>query len=235
MSDWGKIAFYYDYEVEGRYGDVERMRGVVSKSYKYPGVYGMLLHAYNAMQFFFHNCDKGDFDGRQWQNPYSGWNELNTAFDVYFDYGAIDCGGNDLKYAFDSTEEKDMRSGLFDCEGMYGWLYISYTGTLEDGYTLKYGYEYGQDDEYGIGDFRRALKLYEKDRKLNLGKKDKEEMEEMISFFEVNAQVMTRKEFSDFEINCVNWVKEVKEHPELDMMEFAATIADVKNGTTSDI
>ena len=82
MSDWGKIAFYYDYEVDGRYGDVERMRGVVSKSYKYPGVYGMLLHAYNAMQFFLHNCDKGDFDGRQWQNPYSGWNELNTAFDV---------------------------------------------------------------------------------------------------------------------------------------------------------
>ena len=30
--------------------------------------------------------------------------------------------------------------------------------------------------------------------------------------------VMTREEFSDFEINCVNWVKEVKEHPELDLM-----------------
>ena len=56
------------------------------------------------------------------------------------------------------------------------------------------------------------MKLYEKDRKLDLSEKDKEEMEEMISFFEVNAQVMTRKEFSDFEINCVNWVKEVKEH-----------------------
>ena len=51
----------------------------------------------------------------------------------------------------------------------------------------------------------------------------------------VDASANTRKEFSDFEINCVNWVKEVKEHPELDMMEFAATIADVKNGTTSDI
>lgn len=117
-----------------------------------------------------------------------------------------------MKYAFNCTEDKDMRKGLFDCEGMYGWLYISYTGTLKEGYTLKYGYEYGQDDDYGIGDFRRALKLYEKDRKLDLSEKDMEEIEEMVLFFEENAQIMTKEEFSDFEINSVNWVKGVKEY-----------------------
>ena len=34
MSEWGRVAFYYDYEVTDRHGEPKRYRGLVSKAYK---------------------------------------------------------------------------------------------------------------------------------------------------------------------------------------------------------
>ena len=52
MSEWGLVAFYYDYERLDRRGNPERIRGLVSKAYKYPGFMGMVLHAYNGLDYF---------------------------------------------------------------------------------------------------------------------------------------------------------------------------------------
>ena len=213
MSDWGKLAFYYDYEKEHRFKETPRVRGLISKTYKYPGVLGMILHAYYGIRYFL-ECDEDkrcDFDVRNPEDDYSDWAELNTAFDVYFDYGAVANGGNSVKDVIkeNKTEDEEIKKCLFNCEGMYGWLYISYTGNLKAGNTLKYAYEYGYEDDFVIGDLRRAWDIELKHIKESLDDEMKAKIEEAISFFEKNAVLMTEEEFRKLESDGVEWLKKV--------------------------
>ena len=216
MGDWGKLAFYYDYEKEHRFKETPRVRGLISKTYQYPRVIGMILHAYYGIRYFFERDEdkRCDFDACNLEDDYSAWAELNTAFDVFFDYGAVANGGNSVKGVIkaNKTADEDMQDYLFNCEGTYGWLYISYTGNLKEGNTLKYAYEYGYgyEDDVELGDLRRALEIELKHTQEPLGDEMKVKIEEAISFFEENAVLMTEEEFRKLESDGVEWLKEVR-------------------------
>lgn len=70
MSDWGRVVFYYDYELyDERKKENERARGLVSRAYLYPGVDQMILHAYNGISYFLSHKNIAShhimhFDGR---------------------------------------------------------------------------------------------------------------------------------------------------------------------------
>lgn len=98
------------------------------------------------------------------------------------------------------------------CEGMYGWLYMRYTGNPEDGYSLKYGYEYGYvNEEWDIVDFGKALDIY-KD-KHGLSPEDlypKEMLDEAINFFEENGVLMSKEEFYETGKLGIDWVLDMR-------------------------
>ena len=233
MSDWGLVSFYYDYEHENRRKEKKNVRGLISKAYKYPDVEGMILHAYNGIRYFWERRDDeyvdfgfdpfglDQFSGRL---ELSDWAELNTAFDVFFEYGHISHGFDGVKYVIDNfdnltdpDEDNEYLSGgklgndLFNCEGTYGWLFISYTGNSRDGYKLKYSYNYDEQP----GDFRSAIKKraeyvtkYGSDK--DWEEKVLKEFEEVFEFFDENATVVkSKKAFWGFEKKGVEFIREM--------------------------
>ncbi len=156
MSDWGKVLFYYDYERENKYAPnaLERVKGVVSKSYKYPGTDGMILHALYGLNYFFKHYDKWYCD---FNLGHSGWEEMNIAFDVLFDFYDIARGVDSVEQIMNNIKEiNDIENYLVNCEGLYGWIFISYTGNLKDGHKLKYGY-FSPGKERVIKSLKNAL------------------------------------------------------------------------------
>jgi hypothetical protein len=211
MSDWGLVAFYYDYEREGRRKETEHVEGFISKAYKYPGVTGMILHAYNGVRFFMRDCmDKHYHIGGEYDYEYPN---LNTAFDVFFDHKVVDTGYDNVLAAAekDLSDDDKLLHMLFNCEGMYGWIYVKFTGNLEESYHLKYGYYYGTDDEYKVISFRDAIRidLMAKDKDYEPGDENNlpDWLEETIKYFEENAELMDEEEFRDMEKPATEWVK----------------------------
>lgn len=92
MSDWGLTAFYYDYEVPHRREYKCKVRGLVSRAYKYPGVPAMIMHAYSGVKYLldrYKNEYGSDFDLVRNYGRLSDWDALNMSFDVFFDHEAI--------------------------------------------------------------------------------------------------------------------------------------------------
>ena len=200
MSDWGLVAFYYDYEHEV-HGETEHIRGLVSKAYKNTGVDGMILHAFNGVRYYLDHKDSKYCDftlhlGRL----VSDWHELNTAFDVFFDLKMPESGAYMVRYtaehfreyADDPNRENLIVRNLFSCEGTLGYIFISYTGDPVNGYYLKYAYEYGSEDN--LLDFRTALETghWGRDWKEKL----QPYMDDIIAYFEEHASIAKREEFS---------------------------------------
>ena len=219
MSDWGRLVFYYDYEVYNQSTKQnERVRGLVSKAYKYPGVDQIILHAFNGIRYFMGRKDIGSlhgmlFDGKQFDDNHSGMTELNQAFDTFFDYGDILLGYSSVAQVINDTSLQDKAEigyHLYACEGMYGWLYMCFTGNTVDGYSLKYGYEYGYvQEEWDIVDIEKALDIYKYKHKLS--KLDLQEMlDTVIEFFKENAVLMSKDEFCKTETLGIDWVLDMR-------------------------
>lgn len=228
MSDWGRVALFYDYEKNTRYDGMRNVRGLISKAYKYPGVVGMILHAYYGIQYFLERFDNSrfHFDGEDWADEMGLYAELNTAFDVYFDFGKIDHGYDSVKRVLekrisdaltetnkgentDETDDEEVESLLFNCEGMYGWLYFKFTGSIETGYALKYGYYYGSREyEYEVADLKRAIEIETKYNPEFAKTLEDETIQEAIAFIEENAELMSEEEFWNIEELGAAWVKE---------------------------
>lgn len=126
MSEWGQVIFYYDYEAKE---SKERVRGLVSRCYKYPGIIGLLQHGMCGYQYFMEHLEDGYLDRE----------ELNTAFDVNFEKRSIQVGIDRVAPVLEKEVEATKKE-LFNCEGTDGYLYITYTGNSRDGYKSKYGY-----------------------------------------------------------------------------------------------
>ncbi len=221
MSDWGRVAFYYDYVAHNkRKKENERVRGLISKAYKYPGVDQMILHAYNGIRYFMDHKDiesyRGmHFDGKQFDDDHSGMAELNQAFDTFFECGHISLGYSDVEQVIDASsmvDKKEMAYQLYQCEGMYGWLYIRFTGNHEDGFSLKYGYEYGYvNNEWDIVDVEKALAIYKDKHKLS--SEDilpQALLDEAVQFFKENAVLMSKDEFYEMESLGIDWVCDMR-------------------------
>lgn len=216
MSEWGRVALYYDYVKEDKWMGEKRVRGLVSKAYKYPDVLGMILHAYyGTMHFLAKKDDEYDsLDGENCVSDISGWAELNTAFDVFWDYQVI-CNGSDSVRGIlsegDQVAPKDWNNYLFNCEGSDGWLFIKYTGNPQDGYSLKYGYFYGYGDldRAEVGDLRRAMEICCKHRKQSVEERFGPDFDEVLTFFDENASLMDEEEFWGIEDLGIAWIKEM--------------------------
>ncbi len=163
MSDWGRIAFYYDYEIEDRHGTMTNIKGLITKAYKYPEITGMVLHAYNGVRYFLNHYEKDynyTLDLSSSILDLTDWGILNTSFDVFFDLEQIHPGYCSIKNLISNekmiSEAKDkgkLGNYLFNCEGTFGWLYVTFTGNPKDGYELKYGYDLHEE----LLDIRGAL------------------------------------------------------------------------------
>ncbi|SCY25911.1 hypothetical protein SAMN02910292_01232 [Lachnospiraceae bacterium XBB2008] len=192
MSDWGLVSFRYDCEqIIKHVGKKRRVKGLISKAYDYPGMEGILLHAYNGVKYFleaknyktlFFGLSKRDLEG-------SNWAEFDTAFDVFWDSGVIKPGYDNVKHVmnrwdqlggYDSDEK--LQYDLFSCEGMYGFLHISYTSNLDGEEELKYGYLY----EDKVLDIKGALDEYARIRDISEDLPDY--LKEIITFFDDNAK-----------------------------------------------
>ena len=100
MSDWGLVAFQYDCEQIVKFvGEKRRVKGLISKAYVYPGVEGILLHAYNGVTYFLDNYKyKSTFFGLSKNDlDVSYWAEFNAAFDVFWDYRRVIPGWDKVK------------------------------------------------------------------------------------------------------------------------------------------
>ena len=195
MSDWGLVAFCYDYERVGRSGKSERVKGLVSKAYQYPGLEEMLLHAYNGLSYFQKRYDNKwiNFGLDSYDATLGSWGELNAAFDVFFDLEAIRVGYDNVSQALakQETDVDKIENTLFNCDGSDGWLFINYSGNTNDGYQLKYGYYRNE-----LRDIRGTIDDYykgsEKDSEEN---KERIEMDnEIASFFEEHATLFGSEE-----------------------------------------
>ena len=223
MSDWGLISLYYDYEHEDKIPgtkDVQvlNIQGLVSKAYSYPGIDGMIYHAYNGVKYFWDRINAKscwDFslskhinDKRNGVILPGAWYELNTAFDVYFDYAYIDPGVDSVSYVLDNwdthpeyhSSDKNLKNHLFNCEGTYGWFFIKCTGNQRDGYKLRYAYNYDCRPD----SVRNIVEVYNKRLEKDGIKPEDEDtydsLKEAIEFFEENAFLITStNEFWDFE------------------------------------
>ena len=110
---WGQLSFYYDYErSEKRPFKPERMRGLVLKSYKFTGVNGIILHAYNGVKYFMGRFDNKnayfspvDRNGNIDVSDRTIWARLSAAFDVFFDLEEIEFGYDDGKGVLSHIEE----------------------------------------------------------------------------------------------------------------------------------
>ena len=233
MSDWGLTAFYYDYEIPHRRDGMRRIKGLVSRAYKYPGVPGMIMHAYNGVRYLWerYRDEDYDFDLVREHGRLSDWDALNMSFDVLFDYNTIlpglDTIGATLRKfdprfkTDDSDDEEGGLSGtkdgqtddyiahsLFSCEGMYGWIYSTFTGNPDEGYKLRYGYNYGfVNEDWESVDMRRALEIF--GEKHGEHREIPEPLEEAMKFFDDNAVLIPTEEFWKTMKSGVEVVKEL--------------------------
>jgi len=216
MSDWGLVSFYYDYDKKGYWGDVHH-NGLVSKAYKYPGVLGMILHAYYGVKYFMDMQENEGLklDGSLALSDMSDHSELNAAFDVFFMSEFIMPGFDCVKYALTelekSVDDKKLDDALFNCEGMYGWIYIDYTGDIESGYKMKYGYYYGACGGYAVGDLDRALDILVNVEKRMTMDEITDDVKEAVEFFKENAVLMTKDEFRAYEDRGREYIRKVME------------------------
>lgn len=214
MSEWGRVALYYDYEVETfRSGETKRVRGLVSRAYKYPGVKGMILHAFYGIGYFMALKDNeySDLGGENWVSEISEFAELNTAFDVLWDYSSVCPGIDDVRGELEKAEidEERLENNLFNCEGSDGWLFMKYTGNPEDGYSLKYGYFYGWGslDPAEVGSMNRAMEISCIHHKTTLEEEFGSNFDEIVEFFDTKATLMDEDEFWDVENLGAAWVR----------------------------
>lgn len=168
MSEWGKVIFYYDYERAGYRGYTENIKGLISKAYPWPGVLGLVLHAYYGTRYFLERCDKESVNFNQSFSRHCADDRaaLNEAFDVFFDQGMIKAGLDAVmmtmeEWDFSQTEgydgerEDENYFNLFGGDESYGVIYIRYTGNIKDGYSLKYRYMLDGED---VDDLTEAIK-----------------------------------------------------------------------------
>lgn len=220
MSEWGRVALYYDYEIENIRGKRQRIRGLISKAYKYPGVEGMILHAYYGIGYFLALKDKeyNRLGGENWESRISGLAELNTAFDVLWDYGTVCPGIDDVRDELEKAEidEDRLENNLFNCEGSDGWLFMKYTGNPEDGYSLKYGYFYGwgSSDSVEVGNIKRAMEITCIHHETTLEEEFGPNFDEIVEFFDKEATLMDEDEFWGVEDLGVEWLKEMRANEE---------------------
>ena len=155
MSEWGRVIFYYDYELTDTSSvSAKNVRGLVSKAYKNIGVEGIITHAYSGIRYFLKRFNHKYSDYHMSLDNIhrlSDWEALNTVFDVFFEEEYVHLGVNDVRNVLDrwqdyKPESEQLKDELFNCEGTFGWLYMSFTGNARDGYVLKYGYEYQGDN-----------------------------------------------------------------------------------------
>ncbi len=237
MSEWGRVAFYYDFEQDDEYEGRIRVRGLISKAYKYPGTINMILHTVYGSAFLYRHIGwrHPDFRGENWENRLSGWRALNTAFDVLFKYGEIDTGISSVEDVItgDDMSDEEMAYKIFSCEGTDGFINIMLTGNPEDGYEIKYGYEYYRGDELNskklvIKDFRQALSLDRDAPYYMENPKVKKEVESAISDIEEVGELMTEEEYRSFEGLGIAWIHEVREARRLELERIAFEEAEEK-------
>ncbi len=228
MSDWGIVAFYYDYERIDNRGNSEPVKGVISKAYKNPGIVGMALHAINGLEYFKARCDDDWFDFGYTLNPpiVYDWPELNAAFDVFFDHKCVKLGRDNVSRIADYAKEHEgeylsggqIRHELFDCEGTWGWFYIRYTGNAKEGYKTEYVYCFPEEPT----DLKSAAdKYYSKKRESSRSREEFEEnykgemdlVYEVADYFKENATLLPS--MTDFERSCESLIrKRIKEYGE---------------------
>lgn len=237
MSEWGLVAFHYDYERLDRRGNPEQIKGFISKAYKYPGIIRMALHAKNGLEYFKERCDNGHFDfGLSLSpSPTNTWKELNLAFDVFFDHRCVDPGIDTVSVAIKHWKEHEeeylsgdkLRDYLFNCEGFWGWLYISYTGSIKEGFKTQYGYYFREK----LMDIQGAADTYYADRRKRYSDNEefeddyKGEMEEVYKtaeYFKNNAELFSTIE--NFEESCESILREQFEQLKADEEEYAKCI-----------
>ena len=241
MGDWGCVALYYDYEREDRFEECRHVRGIISKAYKYPWAEGMILHAFNGMRYLmdrvyspksddsiFHMDDDWTLicpDGKPTLYERSGWAELSTAFDVFFDQRSVEAGIDSVRSViedWDQNREEYKTEGkleydMFACEGTWGFLYMSFTGNPQDGYEMKYAYDYSGGNPT---DFRSVLDHYYE----RLGKgpeylEDEPVMDAIGFFEEYGTLIETTEEFYEIEAKGADLIRELMTNLENRMAE----------------
>jgi len=203
MSEWGLVAFHYDYleevtdfEKEVLHESEKRKAGLVIKSYKYPGIPGVVLHGFNAMRYFLEHNSDYDFDR----------NILNTAMDIFFEYRDIEPGVDNVELvlkSMTSTDDLSPCKHLLNCEGTHGFMYFDYSGDSQNGYKLKYMTEVH-------GEHLDVRSFAEKSAKgIETGittENVKEYLFECVDAIEENATQMTEEEIEEFDQKCVDWI-----------------------------
>ncbi|MCR5094853.1 MAG: hypothetical protein K6B72_12875 [Lachnospiraceae bacterium] len=237
MSEWGRVALYYDFEQDDEYEGRIRVRGLISKAYKYPGTINMILHAYYGTTFLYWRTGwrHPDFRGEKWENRLSGWRALNTAFDVLFDLGDVDTGVSSVEDVIigDDMSDEEMAYEIFNCEGTDGFIDIMLTGNPEDGYKIKYAYEYYRGEELNsdkrvIKDFRQALSL-DRNAPYYMEKPIvKEAVESAMSGIEKIGELMTEEELLSFEDLGIAWIRDAREARRLELERIAFEEAEKK-------
>ena len=225
MSEWGLVAFYYDYERKKEFrekheeaGETKRVQGLVAKAYKFPGTYKMILHAYyGTMYFLRHIKDRSVDFSMPGSCLWSKRDALNTAFDVFFDYGHIDTGVDTVKNVMDGWQENEescnddekLGNDLFNCEGSDGWFFVRYIGG-----ELKYGYSCRGE----LLDVRGAIKAEEERSKSKIEDPETLELLQQVEvFFKDNGTLFSfEDEFWDMEKYGADCVREAMKEPEDD-------------------
>ncbi len=225
MDEYKSIIFYYDYERENRIRGTERIRGFVSRVYK-SEIPNYILHAFNGLRYFWFRRDNRYFNPDGYHNFVEGARDLETlnqAFDTFFDHTSIQLGYNYVKAP---GEYRDMSDEEVLDEVIQDWganFYISYTGNVQDGYLLKYGFETRDEDgDMDVYNIRELINLYEKLE--NIGFRDLERTlsnvnfesfdeeifpltsEEIISLFD-NGELLTLEEIQNINRKCVECVR----------------------------
>lgn len=176
IDGWGQLIFYYDYErPEKRAYEPERMKGLICKAYKFTGVNGIILHAYNGIKYFlnrydnkFTNFSPCGYNGEIDISDTTGWARLNTAFDIFFDLEDIEFGSDSGKEILTHLKEKaeeyknedNLSKELYGGAQEFGLLSITFTGDPREGYALKYRYYY---DENEYDDLQSVIEQYNAD------------------------------------------------------------------------
>lgn len=221
MSDWGRVSLYYDFEQNHKWEGRQRVRGLISKAYRDPGTVNMILHAYYGAMYIYSRIGNKypDFRGENWENKLSGRRALNTAFDVLFDFDTIDLGYSSVEDVLTGKDMSDeqMKDNIFNCEGTDGFINMTLTGNPEDGYTLKYGYQYrwsdtvDNDNNKMVKDFREALSLDENATYRMRRPKVRNVVENALCDMEDIGIPMTDEEFMAFEDLGLAWVRKMRE------------------------
>ena len=155
-------------------------------------------------------------------SPISDWAKLNMALDVFFEQKFVDPGIDTVSHVINNwgQYEDEYVSGdkldndLFNCEGFYGWIYISFTGNPKDGYEAKHEY-YFRGESHSI---QSAADKYYSDKKENWHDVEsfeeyyKDEMGfvyEIASYFNENTTLLSADE--NVEAMSVSLIREMFE------------------------